>query len=120
MSNASAKTFDAVQSVRTIRDAVSTRIATVTVDDENRWLRSETLEDPALRRLMERAATAASRDAKGVGKSDGTLPAKPDETSPKLTNPTKFTEGGQRRKRLKQKPLGARAHQLEGLAIARS
>ena len=78
MSNASAKTFDAVQSVRTIRDAVSTRIATMTADEENRWLRSETLEDPTLRRLMERAATAAPRDDRAVGKNDGTLPAKPD------------------------------------------
>ena len=78
MSNVSAKTFDALQSVRTIREAVSTRIAMMTDDEENRWLRSETLEDPTLGRLMERAATAASRDARGVGKSDGTLPAKPD------------------------------------------
>lgn len=84
MSNASAKTFDAVQSVRAIRDAVSAVIAPMSVEEENRWLRSEELSDPTLRRLMERAA---GRDDKGVGKSDGTLPANPDQTSPKLTKP---------------------------------
>jgi len=78
MNSPSPKTFDAVQSVRAIRDAVSAVIAPMSVEDENRWLRTEELTDPTLRRLMERAATAAGRDDKGVGKSDGTLPAKPD------------------------------------------
>jgi hypothetical protein len=87
MSNAAAKTFDAVQSVRAIRDAVSAVIAPMSVEDENRWLRTEELTDPTLIRLMERAATAARRDDKGVGNSDGTLAAKPDYTSPKLTTP---------------------------------
>jgi hypothetical protein len=59
-------------------DEVSAVIAPMTVEEENRWLRSEELPDPALKRLMDRAATAASRGDKGVGKNDGTLPAKPD------------------------------------------
>ena len=80
MSNAAAKTFDAVQSVRATRDAVSAVIAPMSVEEENRWLRSQELSDPTLKRLMERAGTAASRDDKGVGKSDGALPANPDQT----------------------------------------
>jgi hypothetical protein len=55
MSNASAKTFDAVDMVRTVRDEISTRIASMSVEEENRWLRSEVLEDTTLRRLMELA-----------------------------------------------------------------
>ena len=74
----SAKTFDTVQSVRAIRDAVSAVIAPMSGEEENHWLRSQELTDPTLRTLMEGAATAAGRDDKGVGKSDGTLPAKPD------------------------------------------
>jgi len=72
MNSPSPKTFDAVQSVRAIRDAVSAVIAQMSVEGENRWLRTEELTDPTLRRLMERASTAAGRDDKGVGKSDGT------------------------------------------------
>ena len=87
MSNAAAKAFDAVQSVRAIRDAVSEVIAPMSVEEENRWLRTEELTDPTLKRLMERAATAASRDDKGVGKSDGTLPANLHQTSLELTKP---------------------------------
>lgn len=84
MSNASAKTFDAVQSVRAVRDAISAVIAPMSVEEGSRWLRTEELTDPTLKRLMEHATTTAGRDDKGVGKSDGTLPASPDQTSPKL------------------------------------
>ena len=67
MSNASAKTFDAVHMVRAVRDEVSSTIATMSADEENRWLRSAKISDPTLRRLMElaaqqgAAAAAASR-----------------------------------------------------------
>lgn len=37
MGNAPAKTFDAVQSVRVIRNAVSAVITPMSVEDENRW-----------------------------------------------------------------------------------
>ena len=40
MSNASAKTFDTVHMVRAVRDEVSSTIATMSVEEENRWLRS--------------------------------------------------------------------------------
>ena len=56
MSKASAKTFDTVHMVRAVRDEVSSTIATMSVDEENRWLRSTELSDPKLRRLMELAA----------------------------------------------------------------
>ena len=56
MSNASAKTFDAVHMVRVVRDDVSSTIAVMSVEEENRWLRSAEFADPTLRRLMELAA----------------------------------------------------------------
>lgn len=56
MSNASAKTFDAVHMVRVARDEVSSTVATMSVEEENRWLRSAEFSDPNLRRLMELAA----------------------------------------------------------------
>jgi hypothetical protein len=60
MSNASAKTFDTVQMVRAIRDEVSSTIATMSVEEENRWLRAEEISDPTLRRLMKLAAQQAN------------------------------------------------------------
>lgn len=56
MSNAPAKTFDAVRMVRAVRDEVSSMIATMSVEEENRWLRSEPFADATLRHLMELAA----------------------------------------------------------------
>jgi hypothetical protein len=61
MSKASAKAFDAVQMVRVVRDEVSSKIAGMSVDAENRWLRSQELSDPKLRRLMELAGLQASK-----------------------------------------------------------
>ena len=59
MSNSSAKTFDAVHMVRAVRDEVSSTIAAMSVEEENRWLRSAELPDPKLKRLMELAAQQA-------------------------------------------------------------
>ena len=56
MSNPSTKTFDAVQALRVIRDDISAKIATMSVEEENRWLRSTEFSDPRLRRLMDLAA----------------------------------------------------------------
>ncbi len=56
MSRASTKTFDAVQAIRAIRDDISAKIATMSVDEENRWIRSTEFSDPRLRRLMDLAA----------------------------------------------------------------
>ena len=64
MSNASAKTFDAVHMVRVVRDDVSSTIAAMSVDEENRWLRSTAFADTTLRRLMKLAAQqGAAADA---------------------------------------------------------
>ena len=64
MSEASTKTFDAVQMVRVIRDDVSSTIATMSVDEQNRWIRSSEISDPTLQRLMELAAQqGAAADA---------------------------------------------------------
>ena len=69
MSNASTKTFDAVQAIRAIRDDISAKIATMSVDEENRWIRSTEFSDPRLRRLMDLAAqqSAAADDASRRG-----------------------------------------------------
>ena len=56
MSKSSIKTFDAVQMTRSIRDEISSTIATMSVEEENRWLRSTKLSDPRLQRLMDLAA----------------------------------------------------------------
>jgi hypothetical protein len=64
MSDVSTKTFDAVQMVRAVRDEISATIATMSVDEENRWLRSAEFSDPKLRRLME---LATQQDAKPPG-----------------------------------------------------
>ena len=64
MSNASAKTFDTVHMVRIVRDEMSSTIATMSVEEENRWLRSAAFADQTLRRLMELAAQqGAAADA---------------------------------------------------------
>lgn len=60
MSNASTKTFDAVEMMRAIRDELSARIATMSVDEENRWLRCREFADPTLRHLMDLAARKRS------------------------------------------------------------
>ena len=46
MSSTSIKTFDAVNVVRAVRDEVSSAIATMSVEEENRWLRSAEFSDP--------------------------------------------------------------------------
>ena len=56
MSNSTTKTFDAVRAIRTIRDDISAKISTMSVGEENRWLRSTEFSDPRLRRLMDWAA----------------------------------------------------------------
>lgn len=55
MNSASIKTFDTVEMVRAVRDELSATIATMSADEENRWLRSTEFSDPTLRRLMELA-----------------------------------------------------------------
>ena len=48
--------YDAVQAVRAVRDELSSTIAAMSLEEENRWLQSTEFSDPRLRRLMELAA----------------------------------------------------------------
>ena len=58
------KKFDAVANMRTVRDQISARITGMTLDEELKWLASQKLDDPLLRRLREKAA----QEAPSVGK----------------------------------------------------
>ena len=53
------KTFDAVAMMRSARDKISSEIQGMTLEEELKWLASQELEDPFLRRLRERAAQQA-------------------------------------------------------------
>ena len=50
------KAFDAVEMMRAIRDNLSAQIEGMTLEDERKWLASRDVEDPFLRRLLEKAA----------------------------------------------------------------
>ncbi len=72
MSKSTTKAFDAVQSMRVARAALSTRIASMSVDEQNEWLRSNPPTDPTLRRLFTLAAqqsAAADGPKKGSRRS---------------------------------------------------
>ena len=64
----SKKRFDAVGMMRSIRDKISAEIEGMTLEEELKWLASQELQDPFLRRLRDRAvqqADAAGRPAAG-------------------------------------------------------
>jgi hypothetical protein len=69
------KKFDAVAMMRAARDKISAEIEGMTLEEELRWLASQELDDPFLRRLRERAAQQADQrpglrpaaDRQGVG-----------------------------------------------------
>jgi hypothetical protein len=61
------KQFDAVALMRTARDRISAEIEGMTLEEELRWLASQELPDPFLRRLRERAAQQAD-PAAGAGR----------------------------------------------------
>lgn len=50
------KTFDAVEMMRSARDAISTKIESMTLEEELDWLASQDLGDAFLNRLRARAA----------------------------------------------------------------
>ena len=54
-----AKKFDAVAMMRSIRDSLSAQIEGMTLEEELAWLASQELKDPILKRLRERAAQQA-------------------------------------------------------------
>ena len=53
------KKFDAVAMMRAARDKISAEIAGMTLEEELRWLASQPLQDPFLKRLRDRAAQQA-------------------------------------------------------------
>lgn len=53
------KVFDAVVMMRAARDKISTEIASMTLEEELKWLASQELQDPFLKRLRDRAAQQA-------------------------------------------------------------
>ena len=50
------KKFDAVAMMRSARDKISAEIEGMTLEEELKWLASQEVDDPFLRRLRERAA----------------------------------------------------------------
>ncbi len=63
------KTFDAVAMMRSARDRISAAIEGMTVEEELKWLASQEIEDPFLKRLRDRAARqAAAADRASVGR----------------------------------------------------
>jgi len=62
------KTFDAVALMRSARDRISAEIEGMTLEEELKWLASQNLQDPFLKRLRDRAAQhadAADRPSSG-------------------------------------------------------
>ena len=53
------KRFDAVALMRSARDMISEEIEGMTLEEELRWLASQDLKDPFLKRLRARAAQQA-------------------------------------------------------------
>ena len=53
------KTFDAVALMRSVRDKLSTEIEGMTLEEELKWLASQEVSDPFLKRLRDRAAEQA-------------------------------------------------------------
>ena len=58
------KTFDAVAMMRSARERISAAIEGMTLEEELKWLASQELHDPFLKRLRDRAA----QQAKGSGR----------------------------------------------------
>ena len=54
------KKFDAVAMMRTARDRISAEIEGMTLEAELKWLASQEIDDPFLRRLRDRAAQRAA------------------------------------------------------------
>ena len=58
------KEFDAVEMMRAARDKISKAIEGMTLDEELRWLSSQEIGDPFLRRLRERIAEQSNATAR--------------------------------------------------------
>jgi hypothetical protein len=58
----SAKKFDAVALMRSARERISAEIEGMTLEEELKWLASQDLRDPFLKRLRDRAAQPLAPD----------------------------------------------------------
>jgi hypothetical protein len=54
--NSGAKSFDAVATVREIRDRITTQIVGMTLEEQLEWMAAQDLGDPFLDRLRNKAA----------------------------------------------------------------
>jgi len=54
------KSFDAVAMMRSARDKISAEIEGMTLEEELKWLASQDLQDPFLKRLRDSAAQQAA------------------------------------------------------------
>ncbi|MFL6259968.1 MAG: hypothetical protein ACJ76Y_09675 [Thermoanaerobaculia bacterium] len=57
------KSFDAVAMMRAARDRISAEIEGMTLEEELKWLASQDLQDPFLKRLRDCAQQASAADA---------------------------------------------------------
>ncbi len=64
MAKRTPKTFDCVQSMRSIRDKLSAEIAHMSYEELTQWLRSHRYTDPVLQRLADKAAQQADAAAR--------------------------------------------------------
>jgi hypothetical protein len=55
------KKFDAVAMMRKIRDELSAQIKGMTLEEERKWLASQELKDPFLRRWRDKAAISTRK-----------------------------------------------------------
>ncbi len=58
--NESTKKFDAVGMMRSARDKISAEIEGMTLEEELKWLASQDLQDPLLKRLRDRTVQHAA------------------------------------------------------------
>ncbi|BFU91172.1 MAG: hypothetical protein NTAFB01_23590 [Nitrospira sp.] len=58
------KKFDAVAMMRSARDKISAEIEGMTLEEESKWLASQEIQDPFLKRLRDRAAQQADPAAR--------------------------------------------------------
>lgn len=64
----SEKKFDSVAMMRSIRDKISADIEGMTLEEELKWLASQELQDPFLKRLRDRVAQAAAAAGPSAGR----------------------------------------------------
>ncbi len=64
--NKTKKSFDAVAMMRSIRENLSAEIEGMTLEQEQKWLASQELHDPFLKRLRDQATKRASASGKAA------------------------------------------------------